>query len=291
MRRLKRNRIFSFVVIILAYITATVTGVWITSVMNGQPWVKILVADIVATIILFIFSSIFSNSSIYTPYWSVKPIVIVIGMALGTKLTLLRFLLIFAICVWGARLTFNWVSRFRSLRYEDWRYIRFRRIWGPLFPVINFLGIHLFPSMIVYTCMLPVISAFTFEADFSIFSLPFFFIALSAAFMEAYADYHMTLWKKDVADGYATGCCRYGMWKHARHPNYLGEILFWWAIYLTVILTYTNKWHLFYGALSNTLMFVFVSIPLAESRLSNKPGYRRYKAQTRLLLPIRKGRR
>ena len=39
---------------------------------------KLLFTDIFATIVIFIFSCIFSNASIYDPYWSVQPIAILL---------------------------------------------------------------------------------------------------------------------------------------------------------------------------------------------------------------------
>lgn len=290
MKRLKKNPIFSFAIVVVSYIIAIAAGIIIGKAMSGAVWVRILVADLIATVIIFVFSTLFSNASIYDPYWSVQPIVIVFVLAFSTALTFLRFLMIAAITIWGVRLTANWAMRFRNLKREDWRYVSLRRMSKNLFPVINFAGIHLFPTLVVYMAMLPAIMVFTTDAPFSIFSVIFFLTALGAVFLEAYADYHMNLFKKDVADGYASGCCRYGLWKNARHPNYFGEISFWWSIYFMMLLSMPSKWYLFFGALINTLMFVFVSIPMAESRMSGKGGFQRYKNQTHLLIPIPKRR-
>lgn len=286
MKKLKKNPVFSYGVIIIAYAIAAVLGVIIGKAMNGALWVNILVADLVSTVIIFVFSVAFSNSSIYDPYWSIQPIVIVFALAFSTKLSVLRFMLIAAVTVWGIRLTGNWAYRFTNLRHEDWRYVSLRRSSGTLFPVVNFACIHLIPTLIVYMCMLPVIIAFSQDTPFSLLSIPFFILSIGAVAMETYADYHMNLFKKDVADGYASGCCRYGLWKHARHPNYLGEILFWWFIFLTVIAAIPSRWYLFFGAFINTLMFLFISIPMTEARMSSKGGFQRYRDQTHLLIPI-----
>jgi steroid 5-alpha reductase family enzyme len=47
-------------------------------------------------------------------------------------------------------------------------------------------------------------------------------------------------------------------------------------------------WWLLAGALVNTLLFLFVSIPLADGKQSKKEGFAEYKTQTRMLLPIPK---
>jgi len=288
MKKLKKNRVFSFTVIVIAYVIAAFIGLLIGHFMKGPLWVVLLVGDIAATIIIFLFSSLFANASVYDPYWSVLPVIVVFALIFTCKVTALRLLLLVAITVWGVRLTVNWALRFRSLRYEDWRYVRLRKMTGSLFPAVNFAGIHLFPTVVVCLCLLPVTAAFTTDASFSFLSILFFLTALGGVALETYADYHMNLFKKDVADGYASGCCKYGLWKHSRHPNYLGEIVFWWSIYFMVLCAIPKQWGLFAGALLNTLMFLFVSIPMAEARLSGKGGYSRYRDQTHLLIPLPK---
>ena len=84
------------------------------------------------------------------------------------------------------------------------------------------------------------------------------------------------------------GLIRTGLWKNARHPNYLGEILMWWGIAIQAVSVMTSRWWLIAGALANTVMFFTVSIPMADKRQSAKPGYAEYKAATRSLLPIPK---
>ena len=79
---------------------------------------------------------------------------------------------------------------------------------------------------------------------------------------------------------------RVGLWRHSRHPNYLGEILMWWGVALSVICLYPHAWYLGAGALANTLLFLFVSIPMADGRQSRKEGFAAYKHETRMLLPL-----
>ena len=81
---------------------------------------------------------------------------------------------------------------------------------------------------------------------------------------------------------------RTGLWKYSRHPNYLGEILMWWGIGLSAVFASGGVIRLLLGAFVNTCLFLFVSIPMAEERQSAKPGFERYKAETRMLVPLRK---
>ena len=99
------------------------------------------------------------------------------------------------------------------------------------------------------------------------------------------ADYQMHAFRKSGKGGFI----RDGLWKNSRHPNYLGEILMWWGIGISAVSTLGWGYSfLVIGAVANTALFLFVSIPLAEGKQAKKEGYAEYKAQTRALLPIAK---
>ena len=78
-----------------------------------------------------------------------------------------------------------------------------------------------------------------------------------------------------------------GLWRHSRHPNYLGEIAVWWGLYLFALAAGLRWWWTGIGALAITMMFVFVSVPMMERRqLATRDGYGEYAAETPALLPI-----
>ena len=285
---IKKNKILSFVCLGIAHVIAIIIGTVIGTSMTGEIWVNLLVAGLVSTIILFIFSVVFGNTSFFAPYWGLMPLVAVLAMCNHKNMSLLRFLLALCVVVWGGRLTVHWVKNFADLRREDWRTVQVRKNAGAFYPVMNFLGIHLMPSLVIFLCMLPVSVAFEFEAKFSALSLLFILIALGGLAIEIYADYHMSIFHLDLADGYVTGCCRYGLWKNSRHPNYLGEMIFWSGIAIAVILNLPSKWFVIIGPLALIAMFVLISIPMMETRLKGKAGYSRHFKTTHLLLPIPK---
>ena len=107
-------------------------------------------------------------------------------------------------------------------------------------------------------------------------------MSIGAATMQGIADYEMHKFRKNRNSTFI----RNGLWKYSRHPNYLGEILMWWGVALSVICAAPNAWYLTIGALANTVLFFAVSIPLADGRQSTKEGFAEYKQQTRMLLPI-----
>ena len=247
-------------------------------------WIRLLIADVAATIFVFVFSVIFKNASVYDPYWSVQPIVIIAGYALTSNITPATLLLIISIVYWGIRLTGNWAYVFGGLNHQDWRYTKFENETGRLYPFINFTGIHMVPTLIVYLTTLPAVFVIRQELRANIGSFIGMVVCVGAATLQLVADTQMQKYRKSGQHG----LIRTGLWKYARHPNYLGEILMWWGIAIQAVSVMPSHWWLVAGAVANTILFFSVSIPLADKRQSAKPGYAEYKASTRMLLPVPK---
>ena len=285
MNSLKQNRAASFAVVTLVYIIATVVGVVAYYLAQDLDWwLSLLVADITATAVVFVFSLIFKNASVYDPYWSVQPPVILIAFAMGTQLTVLGVLLIDVVLFWAVRLTANWAYTFADLTHQDWRYTMLREKTGVFYPIINFVGIHMVPTLVVYGCILPAVYAICEGLAANFASVLFLCLSFGAAVMQGIADVQMHQFRKN-RDG---TFIRRGLWRYSRHPNYLGEILMWWGVGLSVLCAAPEAWYLIVGAVANTVLFFAVSIPMADSRQSRKEGFAEYKKQTRMLLPVRK---
>ena len=285
MNSLKQNRAVSFAVVALVYVFAAAVGVAVYNVLVFDWWLSLLIADAAATVATFAFSLIFKNASVYDPYWSVQPPVILALFALGTELTLFGVLLLCVVFFWAVRLTANWAYTFVNLYHQDWRYTMLKEKTGVLYPLVNFVGIHMVPTLVVYGCVVPAVYAIINGLSASLGSIIFLCVSLGAATMQGVADIQMHRFRKN-RDG---AFIRSGLWRYSRHPNYLGEILMWWGVALAVICAAPSAWYLAAGAVANTALFLFVSIPLADGRQSRKDGFAEYKAQTRMLLPIRKG--
>ena len=288
--KILKSRKLSFVIMAAVYALTAVVGIMVYAYLPlSQSWLKLLIADIVATVVTFSFSLIFENASVYDPYWSVQPIVILIAFAIVTKgISWAQILILIAVCVWGVRLTANWAYTFKGLKHQDWRYTMLKEKTGKLYPLVNFLGIHLVPTLVVYGCTLPAV--FLIEklpaiptanaAFFEIFTL----MSLGAATLQCVADCQMHAFRKRGKGGFI----RDGVWKHSRHPNYLGEILMWWGVALACLSAMPQYWYLCAGAVANTLLFLFISIPMADKRQSRKEGFDKYKKETHMLLPFPK---
>ena len=284
MNALKHSRIASFFIVTLIYIAAAAAGIAVYHLLSFDWWLNLLIADAAATVVTFVFSVLFDNASVYDPYWSVQPVVILVAFAIGKKLTVVRILLLAAVIFWGMRLTANWAYTFQGLAHQDWRYTMLKEQTGVFYPFVNFTGIHMVPTLIVYACILPAAYAFVYDGAWNVRTVIFSCLSAGAALMQGIADYQMHRFQRHRAGVFI----RDGLWRYSRHPNYLGEILMWWGVALSVISVFPRAWYLGAGALANTLLFLFVSIPLADGRQAQKAGFEEYKSQTRMLLPLAK---
>ena len=71
---------------------------------------RLFAGDVAATIVVWVFSVILKNSSVYDPYWSVLPIVLFALLIVFEKAYRLEVLMFFLpVIFWGVRLTVNWL--------------------------------------------------------------------------------------------------------------------------------------------------------------------------------------
>lgn len=284
----RENRTKSMAVVTVVYLVAALLAIAAFQMLpQADVFVRVFIADTAATVFVYILGLVLHNASVYDPYWSVTPLVALPALALYYRaFTLGALLLLLAVAYWGVRLTLNWAYTFQNLQWQDWRYTLLQEKSGALFPLISFLGIHYMPTLVVYAAMLPGIAYLQLGAPWQMGVCIGCAICIGAATLQLVADRQMHRFRQSARPGQLI---RAGLWRYARHPNYLGEILMWWGVYAVLMAVAPQLWPLGIGAVANTLLFVCVSIPMADARYRReKPGYEAYRAETRMLLPLKK---
>jgi steroid 5-alpha reductase family enzyme len=288
---MKQNRKAGFAIITAIYVIAILIGIALFQSLPGiHIFWRILAGDMAATVAVYLAGVLLKNTSVYDPYWSVAPIVILTGVMLDTgRMEIGVILLLLAVWYWGVRLTCNWAHTFKNLATQDWRYDNFKKKYPRSFQIISLLGINLFPTTVVYLCLLPGV-VFVQKSACNGITLIGIFISICAATLQLVADIQMHRFRRKNAGKKLI--IRDGLWKYARHPNYLGEIMMWWGVYIVMLSSSPEMWSFGLGPLVNTLMFVFVSIPMADKHNREKrPGFDEYVHETNNLLhfKIKKG--
>lgn len=256
--------------------------VFITLNKGLHELVALFLADVVATVVVWGFGLFYKNVSVYDPYWSEAPPVMFTAWAFyKSAFTLPVVLLLIAVWYWGIRLTGNWAFTFKGLAHEDWRYTRYRETQSPfIFQIINFFGLNMMPTVLVFAAMLPGFGLFESTGTANMLTWLGFAICISAATLQLVADTQIHRFREEHPGQY----CNVGFWKHGRHPNYLGEISMWWGVWTMYASVYGLDW-LVLAPVAMTALFLFISIPIMERRqLQNKPGYAEYRKKTRMLI-------
>lgn len=281
---LKKSFILCFFSYVLAFFTAIVVlGIF----KNSNPFLAIFLADVSATIVVFVIGTLYKNASFYDPYWSVAPIFIALYWLIYAEplsVNIVRQVLVFSLLtIWSLRLTFNWARQWRGIKHEDWRYSKLRQSKGKFFWFVNLTGIHLMPTILVFLGSLSLFPPFAAGyTSIGVLDVLAVIITSSAIIIETLADQQMAKFvksreKKDLN-------IRNGLWKYSRHPNYFGEILFWWGLYFFALAVDLSYWWMIIGPVSILILFFLVSIPLIEKKLESKPGYKSYQEEVSKLV-------
>jgi steroid 5-alpha reductase family enzyme len=223
------------------------------------------------------------NGSVFDPWWSVLPPVAALHLVHAwTPLTVACVLVVF---VWAVRLTVNWTVGWRGLEHEDWRYLMmYERAPVPRWLVL-LVGVQLVPAVFVTLGCLPLIPALTKGASIGLLGWLAAGLGSFAAGLELAADEQ----RRAFAAAKPGALMDVGLWAWCRHPNYLGEILFWWSLWLFgVAASAGDLWWTLVGPLAITGLFAFASIPMMDARSAERrPGWNAYAARTPALVPRR----
>ena len=279
---MKNSKSLSLIIVFISYCIAIILGYCSIQYLNINSLAEIFIADLVATVVIYLSGYLFKNSSIYDPYWSVIPPFLLLYWIYDIigSLNIQSILILFSVLFWSLRLTFNWMRGWKGLNQEDWRYVDMRNYSGKWFEFSNFLGIHLFPTLIVFACCIPMKNAIVKTTNDLSFLIGFIVCFIGVVY-EIISDQQLYNFKKKNPGG----MIEEGLWKYSRHPNYYGEILFWWGIFIYGV-NPDNYLLLILAPISMTIMFIYVSIPWIENKiLRTRSEYRQYQKNVSMLFP------
>jgi steroid 5-alpha reductase family enzyme len=305
------RRSTGFAVVGAVYAVAGLVAWGVVAALPGRPPLAVtFLADLAATLAVFAATMIAGNASLYDPYWSVAPAVIVAVWTFAGDLTARPAVVLALVLAWAIRLTANWARSWRGLGHEDWRYVRMRSErpgWAPWW-LVNLVGIQLVPTLVVFGGLVAVwpVFAFSWWPESSWWPAPSWWpasspgaarpfgwldvvavaVTVTAITVETVADRQMRAFTSDPAN--RGRIADRGLWRRSRHPNYLGEILFWWGMWLFGLAAAPSWWWTVFGPVVVVLLFMFVSVPMMDRRsLARRPAYAENMRRVPALLPVR----
>ncbi len=275
--------------VIVAYAVALLFAIALKLFISLDPFLMAIVMDLAGTLIIFIFGRYYSNSSFYDPYWSVVPPALALfwmSVASIEGVALRELSVLAVIFYWATRLTLNWAYFWEGMHHEDWRYEMLRKK-SPKFAILTDLfAIHLIPTTIVFLGMLPVYAVSTEDSmPFNWLDVVALMIGLGAVTLQMLSDFQL---RAISANNDSIESLSKGLWAWSRHPNYFGELGFWFSLLLFGLAAHPSGWFWqILGIVAMTLMFLFASIPMMEKRsLQRREGYQDVIDTVSMLVPF-----
>lgn len=275
--------------VFVAYVVALYAG-GVTLYWAGSGSLSaIFIADLIATAVIFLFSRHFRNSSFYDAYWSViPPFIALYWLVTGSAATppLREMLVLGLILYWSTRLTLNWAIHWEGLQHEDWRYAMLRERSPKMALLTDFFGIHLFPTLQVFAGLLPVYAVYCRDnSALNWLDLVAALVTFAAITLQWLSDRQLHRFIARRREGEQLHS---GLWAWSRHPNYFGELGFWFGLLLFGLAAYPQGWYWqMTGVVLMTLMFLGASIPMMEKRsLQRRPNYQQVIDSTSMLIPL-----
>jgi len=226
------------------------------------------------------------DASIVDMFWGLGFVVIAwISFFTGGGALSRRQLMVAMVTLWGLRLS-AYLTRRNWGKGEDYRYQAMRQRHGDRFPIISLSRVFILQAVVLWIVSLPVQAAQVYPDPKDLGILDFIGLGVWAIglFFESVGDAQLARFKADPTN--AGKVMNRGLWRYTRHPNYFGDFMVWWGIYLVALATKSGFWTVIGPALMSFFLMRVSGVPLLEKSLrKNRPDYEAYIQQTSAFFP------
>ncbi len=246
----------------------------------------------VGLILLFLVSSLWllsllkRDASIIDSFWGTG--FVIAGWLYATlpdvEWSARKLLILALLTTWGIRLSVHILTRNLG-RGEDFRYRAWREQAGGGWWWKSYFKVFLLQGALIWLLSVPLAVALSDTAAPEISGLDWLALALWTAgfLLEAISDLQLRRFRSDPRS--ASSVLSSGLWRYSRHPNYFGEAVVWWGLYLFALAA--GGWWTVFSPLLMTFLLVRVSgVRMLERYLiRDKPEYKRYVDSTSAFVP------
>jgi steroid 5-alpha reductase family enzyme len=232
--------------------------------------------------ILFTVAAIKKRNDLADVFWGVGFIIIIINNIIFNA-NLLNTILFFLVGIWGIRLFLHIGSRFLKKTKEDFRYAKWRADWGKWWPIRSYLKVFLLQGFFLVLIAIPLLLSGDNNISLSFINYLGILIWIFGFLFEVVSDWQLKNFVRTKKPG---EIMQTGLWKYSRHPNYFGEVVLWWGVWLTT-------WQVDYfwlgiiGPLTITWLILKVSgVPMLEKKYEGNPQWEEYKKKTSAFFPM-----
>ncbi|CDW80930.1 membrane protein [Stylonychia lemnae] len=243
------------------------------------PWFTVLACNV----ILYIIAQRIKDNGIVDISWGL--VFLMPNLAILTinyNLNMRTYLVTSMITVWAIRMALS-----NGLRHngEDWRYAEMRQNWmkkGKCFYYVAAF-VFIYFTQTIFQCLMCCSSFYinAFSPDIKEYEI-LDYIGAGVWFIgfliELVADLQLQIFRRNPIN--KGKLLTTGLWKFSRHPNYFGEALLWWGIYI-IACTIKMGWITVFSPVILTFLLRFVSgVPLLENKYKERQDFKNYVKQT-----------
>lgn len=197
-----------------------------------------------------------------------------------------RLLLTAMTVLWGVRLALHIGLRKRG-KGEDFRYAAMRAEHGEAFPGRSLFTVFLLQAGLIWAIVMPVQVGQVATQPQGLTLLDFVGLGVwTVGFVfEAVADRQLRGFLAEPAN--RGKVMDRGLWRYSRHPNYFGDSLIWWGIFLVAAATPWGWVTVFSPVLMTFFLMKVSGVPMLEAALAQRRrGYKEYMERTSPFLPL-----
>ena len=260
--------------------------------MNWHQYLSVIEIIFIPMCIVFVLGQIIKNNSIVDIFWGIGFVIIVTYFLIlspnyirGSFVFLAKHFVNGCIIIWGLRLAVYIFIR-NAGKGEDWRYVNFRKAWGKHQWVGAFFQVYMLQGFLMLIVALPIIHVNESFQTANYLTYVGFIVWITGFFFEAIGDYQLQKFKKYPANKGKP--MNSGLWKYTRHPNYFGEMIMWWGIWMMSVNFFTpiQTCISLLSPLTVTFLLTKVSgVPMLEKKYKNNLEYLEYIKSTPSLFP------
>lgn len=185
--------------------------------------------------------------------------------------------------LWAARLGGHLLRRNRR-EGEDPRYAAWRAEHGDSFWWVSLFKVFWLQAGILWVVALPLLLAAAGDAPLGLWDAAGVTVFLVGFLFEAVADAQLRRFRRDPAN--RGRVLDSGLWRYSRHPNYFGDAVLWWGLYLPAVAA--GGWWTVFSPVAMTFLLLKVSgVTLLEKDIEDRrPGYAEYVRRTSAFIPL-----
>lgn len=246
-------------------------------------WLYPLIIFIMMSV-LFLLAQKKKDNSIVDIFWGIGFCLLAFNSFLWNEdYDMRKTITLILVFIWGIRLSVHIYNRNKNLP-EDFRYQEWRKKWGKQQAINAYFRVFLLQGFFMFIIALPILHISNFsQSPINLIDVVGIIVWLIGFCFEAIADHQKKQFKSNPEN--KEKIMQSGLWSISRHPNYFGEILIWWGLWL-ISLSCARWYFSILSPLVITWLIIYVSgIPLLEAKYKNNKAFEEYKKIVPKIIP------